>query len=74
MPPLPPPFTAISTNSLHYLTHEQKIVRNTWKRKIICHSHEKAKNSTQEELTSGICFFFFSEGGAEVGVWWGMGQ
>lgn len=41
--PIPHPLFAVPTNSwLHYLTLEQKIVRNIWKRNNVSPSYEKS--------------------------------
>lgn len=71
MPSPIPPLTALSENSLHYLTLEQKIVRSIWKRKKSVILTKKDKNRTKIHLTRniGLCFFIFrglSGGGTEV--------
>lgn len=55
-----PLLTALSKNPLHYLTLEQKIVRNIWKRKKSVILTKKDKNCTKMHLTrnTGLCVFF----------------
>lgn len=52
---------SLPNSLLYYLTLEQKIVRNIWKRNNMPPSYEKAKNSAQTDLTTEcLSPFFFS--------------